>query len=136
MRIHTDNLSESDLRDAARTARVSFDRLAVFGSRSRARAFDFILSGESKRRQNFGGDGYAATWDQWGVFLSVLFAKDDTMTVPTAYRDAEQFDFRTMHRFDAPGVFPVDYHGDHRFDFVGVPFSQSCKKCTASYRWL
>lgn len=134
MRIHTDTLTELDVMRAATTARVTLDRFVRKGSKSRDHAFDLTLQGESRRHQN-GGDGKAATWDQWGVFLSALFAADENLTIPRAYRDVEQFDFRTMHRFDAPGVFPADYHGDHRFEFAGVPYMQSCKKCTASYRW-
>lgn len=134
MRIHTNTLTNSDVHRAAATARVTLDRFTSHGSRSRARAFDITLQGESSRHQN-GGDGKAATWDQWGVFLSILFAADEDLTIPRIYEDVEQFDFRTMRRFDAPGVFPSDSHGDHRFEYAGVPYMQSCKHCTASQRW-
>ena len=30
---------------------------------------------------------------------------------------------------------PADAHGDHRFEYAGVPFHQQCKKCTAGMRW-
>lgn len=134
MRIHTDTLTNSDVRKAAATARVTLDRFTGHGSKSRARAFDITLQGESRRHQN-GGDGKAATWDQWGVFLAILFAGDDNLTIPRAYEDAADFGYKTGHRFDNVGEFPADAHGDHRFEYAGVPYSQNCKKCSAVTRW-
>lgn len=134
MRIHTDTLTMSDVHHAARTARVTLDTLAQYGSRSRDHAFEVILSGESRRNQN-GGSNKAATWDQWGVFLGMLFSMDGKMTVPRVYDHAGIFGYKTDHRFSTPGAFPADYHGDHKFEYAGVPFSQSCTKCSASYRW-
>lgn len=134
MRIHTDTLTSSDIHAAALTARVTLDRFSGHKSKSRDHAFDITLRGESKRHQN-GGDGKAATWDQWGVFLGILFSKDDSVTIPRAYVDGAQFDFRTDYRFDPAGEFPVDAHGDHRFEYAGVPYTQTCKNCTATTRW-
>lgn len=145
MRIHTDRLTMSDLFDAAKIARVEFDRLDQKGSRSRDRAFDFTLTGESRRRPNNRGQGdpdaYAATWDQWGVFLGVLFDRDPKMVTPY-YKDAAEFDYRTDYRFNPDGndrgrngYEPNDMHGDHTFRFAGVPFEHPCTKCTAVQRW-
>lgn len=151
MKIHTDRLTMSDLFDAAKIARVEFDRLDQKGSRSRARAFDFTLTGESRRRPNNRGQGdpdaYAATWDQWGVFLAVLFDRDDERTFEpsqpmscTYYADRAEFIYRTNARFTKIGGgwdnhWPHDEHGDHRFKFAGTPFEQSCTKCSAVTRW-
>lgn len=132
MRIHTDKLTWQDMNDAARIARVGFTRLGQYGSRSRNRAFDVILNGESRRRQNQGED-FAATWDQWGVFLAVLFSRDPEMVTPY-YTDKGSFDFRTFDRFDGD-VWPADAHGDHTFRYSGIPYQQKCTKCSAKQRW-
>jgi hypothetical protein len=109
MRIHTDHLSESDIYTAARFARVDVVKLEAHGSRKRDHAFDVKLEGESRRAPNGGasGKGYAtgkaATWDQWGVFLSVLFDLDDATSTP--YDDGRQaFHDRTFDRFLPGGI--------------------------------
>lgn len=135
MRIHTDTLTPGDLFTAATTARAELE-YSRHGSRSRGYAFEVALRGESRRRPNFyNGDGqYAATWDQWGVFLSVLFDKDPNLTIPTAYTDAETFDRRTQGRF-YHGLWPTDAHGDHTFRYNGTPYVSQCRKCSASQSW-
>jgi hypothetical protein len=35
----------------------------------------------------------------------------------------------------AGSYWPADAHGDHRFEFAGIPFEQSCRKCSAVTRW-
>lgn len=138
MRIHSDTLTQLNLHEAARHARAEFGRLTVHGSRKRKQGFDVTLTGESRRRPNGGnrgaGDDYAATWDQWGVFLSFLFNLDPYMVTPY-YADAEEFDTRTASRFDVPGQWPSDAHGDHTFRWDGIPREQSCTKCSAIQRW-
>lgn len=137
MRIHTDRLNTTHLWEAARIARVEMD-LTSHGSRKRDRAYNVTLRGESRRRPNSGkggaGDDYAATWDQWGVFLAVLFATDPDMVTPY-YADAEEFHHRTLDRFASVDYWPADAHGDHTFRFAGTPREQSCTKCTAVQRW-
>lgn len=150
MRIHSDVITSDDIHRAALIARVDYDggRFTIHGSRSRARAFNVLLTGESRRRPNSGargaGDLYAATWDQWGVFLGYLFGIDPDMLTPY-YADAADFDYKTDGRFDPntramidgePAYWPADAHGDHTFDFSGTPGSQSCTKCTAVRRWM
>jgi hypothetical protein len=150
MRIHSDDLTHTDLLDAARIARVYFDRQTLHGSRSRDHAFDVILTGESKRRPNRGTSAdrynpdYAATWDQWGVFLAVLFERDNEMSVPY-YDSYSAFHYQTGHRFvlgvsdpegdETPSHWPSDAHGDHRFKYNGTPYERKCTKCTAVQRW-
>jgi hypothetical protein len=136
MRIHTDTLTESDLQEAADFARVNFDRYVTVNSRSHAHGFDITLQGESRRHQN-GGSGMAATWDQWGCFFGYLFSKDENMVAGTVkrpvYADRNDFNYKTGYRFD--GDWPEDAHGDHTFRFQGVPYQQSCTKCSAETRW-
>lgn len=137
MRLHTDTLTSSDLYAAAKIARVDLD-LTSHGSRSKDHAFNVLLTGESRRRPNSGGrgagDDYAATWDQWGVFLSVLFGLDPHMVTPY-YADADEFHARTSDRFDSPGFWPADAHGDHTFRYSGTPRQQECNKCSATQKW-
>lgn len=156
MRIHTDNLTATHLYSAALISRARLD-LTMHGSKSRARAFEVRLTGESRRRPNSGtrgaGDDYAATWDQWGVFLAVLFEADPDMVVPY-YASPEDYAAQTGDRFGAPEAvmgtrhgepsmvdkfvsygWPEDAHGDHVFRFAGTPSEQSCTKCSAVKRW-
>lgn len=137
MRFHTDTLTTKDLHDAARVARVDME-FTSHGSRSRDHAYNIRLLGESRRRPNSGkrgaGDDYAATWDQWGVFISYLFDRDPYMTTQY-YADLDEFQYRTDYRFNVPGYWPSDAHGDHRFKFNGVPRQQECTKCSAVTRW-
>lgn len=162
MRIHTDHLTMTDIYSAALVARVSAD-VTRHGSKSRARAFNILLTGESKRRPNAGTGAdrkeglFAATWDQWGVFLAVLFEADNERAVLTTslgdterlmvtpyYATAEAFAAATGDRFGAPEdvmtaagyrrlfkaidpAFPEDYHGDHSFRYDGTPCEQVCK---------
>lgn len=69
---------------------------------------------------------YAATWDQWGVFLSVLFAHDPAMRVGgykrPYYTGSADFHFQTDGRFNQDMVLSHMreaglFHGDHRFGF-------------------
>lgn len=137
MRFHTDTLTSKDLWDAARAARVDMESTR-HGSRSRAHAFEVRLTGESNRRPNSGtrgaGDDYAATWDQWGVFIAYLFNRDPQMTT-RYYADKNEFQYRTDHRFAVEDFWPADAHGDHTFRYAGVPRTQQCTKCSATVRW-
>ena len=151
MRIHADNLTMLQVYAAAKVARAELE-ITFHGSRKRDHAFEVKLTGESRRRPNFhdGSDVYAATWDQWGVFLAELFAADSTLTTQY-YVDAEAYANATADRFGAPEVkmgadgyysefeaygWPEDAHGDHRFEFQGTPGSTSCTKCSAVRRWI
>ena len=140
MRLYTDTLTYADLFDAAKTAKVHLDAMP-HASRKRARAFEVHLtdaSGKATRRPNNRGNGdrdaYAATWDAWGVFLSVLYCKDDNMVCGTAYANAGDFDYRTDYRFALP-VWPEDTHANHVWRFAGVPRERACAKCSAVQRW-
>lgn len=104
MKIHTDIITARDMKDAIERAGLTSSHLQYIerGSRSRRRAFEFSLSGTSSRRKNSGqwgaGDDYAATWDEWGMFLAHLFAVD-----PGAhsrdYESADHYHWVTGGRF-------------------------------------
>ncbi len=153
MRIHTDVLSARDIFAAAKAARADLE-ITRHGSRSRTAAFNVHLTGESRRRPNRQHESheYAATWDQWGVFLSILFDLDPELVTPYD-KSRSAFHLRTHFRFESSGViagteiaaaypglvagayWPVDAHGDHRFEFAGVPRSRACKSCSAVEIW-
>lgn len=135
MRLHTDNLTSLDMWAAAAIARVDLE-MTTHGSRSRNRAFNVTLRGESRRRPNGGSYGatsdYAATWDQWGVFLAELFDRDNSLATGF-YTDADTFHRMTAGRFETG--WPEDAHGDHRFKPYGFPGTHKCTKCSATYTW-
>ena len=145
MRIHTDTLSPKDLFEAAEIARATLT-YSLHGSRQAKYAFEVTLRGESRRRPNSGkrgaADDYAATWDQWGVFLGVLFDRDNNMSSRN-YENMGTFDLRTNYRFMPEGdnrsahspYWPEDAHGDHTFRYNGTPRQSECTKCTAVQTW-
>lgn len=135
MRIHT-TVTEAEVYAAARLARVDLATFARHGSRKSDHAFEVKLEGESRQRPNGGesgaGSGYAATWDQWGVFLAAIFRADPAASC-WAYTDEQDFHWQTDDRFALEG-FPADAHGDHTWR-VGAPYEQACTRCTAVRRW-
>jgi len=139
MRIHSDFLEEADVRKAARLAGVRFTRFGLHGSRKRrdGGAFDVILTGSSPRRQN-GGSDYAATWDEWLVFLGTLYSLDPKMVTPY-YEDADHFHWSTGNRFH--GFTLADQHvAGHRWEWAGDTATGSYAvhecKCGAIRRFL
>jgi len=117
MRIHSDFTETLDLQKAAHVADVAFTRLGLHGSRSRAQAYDVILTGSSSRNQNMGGTDKAATWDEWGIFLGVLFGLDPHMVTPY-YADADHFDWATGGRY-RDGVLRGTEHKNHKWEYAG-----------------
>lgn len=120
MKIRT-NATADQVRAAAREARVSFERFDVTGSRTHAHTFDVLLLGHtSNRRPNSGyrgaGDEYAATWDEWGIFLARIFDADPT-TRATYYDDAEHFHWVTGDRFRT--LTHDEQHVSHHWDYDG-----------------
>lgn len=153
MRIHSNTLTVQDLYTAARLAGADLDYTS-HGSRSRHHAFEVRLTGNSHRRPNFWHKDpdpsvYAATWDQWGVFLGYLYAVDPDLITPY-YVNPSDFDYKTDWRFDLPGFkviqdisdfserstfvhnyrstlipFPLDH--DHYWTPTGTPREFECK---------
>lgn len=120
MRLHTNVVTEDDIRMAADAARADIDVLEETASRQgKDRAFTVHLSGESRRRQNHNGTtrdhNFAATWDQWGVFLSILFDMDPAMICGTKkypwYSDRDDFTFKTGGRFRPGGIVTANTEG-------------------------
>lgn len=111
MRIHTNRLTEQDLRDALRNAsgkapQVTLTVQGQHGSRSHNKAFEVALRGEGRRhtkRPNTGitgaGSEYAATYDDWGWFLAYLFESDEQATAGP-YRGHDDFDRKTKYAYE------------------------------------
>lgn len=121
MRIHTDHLTEADIRRALTTeqaagriaATVGFKILDARGSRTHAHAYEVQLEsfgrtpGDGRRAGNSGSygamraeyDGYAATYDEWGWLLAALYKADAALVCGTVkhpyYADAEDFHDKT-----------------------------------------
>jgi hypothetical protein len=148
MRLHTSKVTYRDLQSAASVAQARLDHSDEHRSTVRDRAFEVKLVGgfevHSARRPNsghWGSDGsvYAATWDQWGVFLRHLYEIDPMMVCgspsrPT-YASLIPFTLHTDGRFkvNAAGaaMWPRDEHGDHRWQPGTAPRTRECTKCTA-----
>lgn len=103
MKIHYNNLSARDFYNAAQKAGVDFERFDDKGSKSHKSAYDVILSGSSNRRPNSGkygaSDSFAATWDEWGVFLAELYFKDPSVKAGDAYMNQDHFNWSTGYRY-------------------------------------
>ena len=123
MILRTDTIEREDIVRAAREAHVDFDRLEEKRSRSRRGiAWDVLLTGSSPRRPNRRGAGgdYAATWDEWGIFLAALYREDPTMMAGDYYWDADHFHLVTCDRF-LGGFNHADQHRTgHRWEPLGM----------------
>lgn len=137
MRIHSDSIDVLEIRKAARIAGVGFTRFDLKGSRKRAQAYDVILTGDSPRRQNQGED-MAATWDQWGHFLGMLFGLDAAMVTPY-YENADHFHWMTGGRFrdfDRADDHVKGHRWQHSGESVTGAYHVSECACGAVQRWL
>jgi hypothetical protein len=120
MRIHSDKLSRSNLVFAleqvvaeGRAGRgVYLAALTPHGSQKRDHAFEVRLAsvakeaGSKRRRPNSGTRGrgglgvWAALYDEWGWFISALFA-DDPDAIVGPYNGVEDFDRQTGGKFSS-----------------------------------
>ena len=129
MRIHSDTLDMSALMHAAETARVLMTTNDRHGSKKRDHAYEVKLSGDSPFRQN-GGSDFAATWDQWGIFLNALWEADPDMTCG-GYKDRKTFDYATGGRFRHLTF--ENSHRRHRWQPT-YAYEAYCE-CGAVWRW-
>ena len=137
MILHTNTVTESDIRNAAHDLGLSVKRLDAMGSKSHARKFDVLLSGSSSRNANR-NDFKASTYDEWGFFLNALYAIDETMTVGNVYFSSEHFDWATGLRFANGPLHADEQHKQHKWVYGGESASgtyrvQSCD-CGAHVR--
>lgn len=136
MRIHSDILTNADI-DKAMTATGMANvngQVSIHGSRSRAQAFNVLLTGNSTHRPNSGkagaqNDDYAATWDEWGIFLNALYAIDPNLVTPY-YADANDFHRKTVNRFTT--LQWAEQCRSHKWVYDFSLGGHTCKKCHAS----
>ena len=136
MRIHSDILDRSDIYRATIAAEMTGVDVTVteHGSRKRRAAYDVALTGTSTRRPTDrkpgAGDAYAATWDEWGMFLNYLFELDPDMVTPY-YADANDFHIKTGFRFETLTA-PYQHGGSgHKWQFNPDTGRQKCTSCEA-----
>lgn len=131
MRIHSNTLKASDFHAIVADLPGVSVEVSTHGSRIAARAFEVKLEGNSTAR-NMSNTGYAATWDEWGVFLANVFYLDGQALCGSAkyavYRDEEHFHAVTRYRFEGLDM-PEDTHPRHKWVW-GVGITQ-CTKCSA-----
>ena len=138
MRIHSDVLTPELVEKAthARGMKGVAASVSVHGSGSHKGALEVKLTGTSSRRPNPGtgvgnSDGYAATWDEWGMFLAYLFEKDPKATA-TYYEDADDFHWKTCGRFK--GLTAPYQHPNHKWEYSDIPREFNCTSCDAVKR--
>ena len=135
MRIHSDILTEQDIFKATQATgmeNVNGD-VSTHGSRSRARALNVLLTGNSTSRPNSGkhgaqNDDYAATWDEWGIFLNALYEIDPNLVTPY-YADAYDFHRKTNDRFT--DLLWENQCKRHNWEYSPTMGGHTCKKCNA-----
>lgn len=137
MKIHSDTITMRQVYDATNAAGmrgVTAERLTQHGSRSRDHSFDVTLRGNSTRKPNPGTGGryfdegeYAATWDEWGMFIHCLYQIDSNALIGQ-YGSRAVFEEATALRFDE--LIAANACPGHHWKYAG-PMIQSCTKCDA-----
>jgi hypothetical protein len=117
MKLHSDTLNRISIREALLAAQksgkvdplVDFSTLDARGSRTRSAAFEVRLEwlgtkvkGDGRKWTNSGNQGsggtYAASYDEWGWFITELYRIDPDM-VFGHYKNLEGFHEMTRYRF-------------------------------------
>jgi hypothetical protein len=102
--MHFDNVKERDLREAFSEADLPHASLTVKGehsSRSHRTAFEVRLTGDGtqNRRRTQDNEDFAATYDEWGAFISRLYDRDVTAKIGP-YESRADFHQRTCNRYE------------------------------------
>ncbi|QAU07133.1 hypothetical protein SEA_BIPAUNETO_86 [Gordonia phage BiPauneto] len=104
-----------------------FDALDVHGSRTHPRGIEVKLTGDATNRPNSGArgadrwdDAYAASYDQWGLFLAEIYARDESARVPLIYHNGDHFHWATGDRYRREIWTPSDYHRRHKWESHGT----------------
>ena len=142
MKIHTDHLTSAEVYAATKAGGMKgvYAECVTVGSRSRKRGLVVHLVGNSGRRPNPGKGGtdkggYAATWDEWGMFLNYLFEMDPDAiaTGACAYEGRDEFLLKTDWRFT--DLTADEACKNHKWEYTGTPRENTCKKCEAVRRF-
>lgn len=122
MRIHTELSAMHIINIANSVPGVSIAHIKRHGSRKRRVGIEVRLWGTSPRR-TMSKDGYAATWDEWGVFISKVFEADSDAIVGD-YKTRDMFEEITRWRFDQ-NFKPIPGHA-HKWNFI-YAYNFECK---------
>ena len=140
MKIHTDRLTSAEVYAATKAGGMKgvYAECVTLGSRSRKRGLVVHLVGNSGRRPNPGKGGverggYAATWDEWGMFLNYLFEMDPDAIATGAYDGRDEFLLKTDWRFT--DLTADEACKNHKWEYTGTPREHTCKKCEAVRRF-
>lgn len=124
MRIHTNEMHRADIYIAAEKAGMTLFSLTEHGSRKRKRAFEVKGSGSSTRRTQSDPYEYAATWDEWGIFIQAMFEMDED-AICGQWDGQGQFRYLTVNRFDT--LTPDQQHRQHRWEWhLSGPLTCRC----------
>lgn len=141
MKLHTNSLTEQDIRDALKTEKesgriaptVTFKILDPKGSRSHLRAFEVQLEswdyvqGDGRRRGNDGAYGamqeaWAATYDEWGWLLAALYRVDHNMVCGSVknpvYADVIDYNWKTAETYTLAWLVGKLERGEDPFPYV------------------
>ena len=140
MKIHSDVITSQNISEATRAAgmRGVYEEHTTHGSRQRARSFNVKLTGNSTRRQNPGTSAdrdvdFAATWDEWGMFIQALFVIDPEAIIGQ-YKDYDAFQLHTADRFENLTA-PYSHGGGGHHWISKAPYVQECSMCDATRRF-
>lgn len=99
MKIHSNVIDSHHIIRAAAATGVRFGRFGESGSRSYKRAFDVILTGSSRHKVMHNPHIVAATYDEWGWFISRLYDIDTDAKIGP-YKHSADFAEKTEWKFD------------------------------------
>jgi len=134
MRIHTSLTADQVRNMVAGIPNVYLLRDTQHGSRSHARAFDVILTGTAPYRTQGDRDHYAATWDEWGIFLARVFRADPNAKAGAYYANATNFHHKTGYRF-VESFTVAQQHRRHRWEWNGGGVNERRCDCGARMSW-
>jgi hypothetical protein len=101
MKVYSNTLTDQDLRDAAKAARVGLwvcDRITR--TRISKNAWEVSLTGSSPYTSQMGDYHKAATYDEHGYWMAELFAKDPDARI-SWWKNADHFNEGTEHKYTA-----------------------------------
>lgn len=99
VKIHSNVIETHNISAAAKEAGVGLARNSLAGSRSYRRAFDVILTGSARHKVMHNPHIVAATYDEWGWFISYLYDIDTDAKIGP-YKHSADFAEKTEWKFD------------------------------------
>lgn len=103
MKIHSNVISSDHIIVAcSKVPNIHLARFGQAGSRSHNHAYDVILTGSAKHRVMNNPQWQAATYDEWGYFISHLYDIDTEAKIGP-YKNSSDFAEKTEWRYDTDG---------------------------------